>query len=85
MKNINHELIESESLKALYIKIGSNVKKYREEKKITQLELAFKLNYKSPGFIANSEIFYRDKYHFNIAQLHKISEILDVPIQNFFL
>lgn len=85
MKNNINEFTDSESLKALYARIGSNVKKHREEKKITQLELALKLNYKSPGFIANSEIFYRDKYHFNIAQLHKISEILEVPIQNFFL
>ena len=75
---------DSQDLKDLYIKIGKNVKYYRELNNLTQLDLALKLNYKSSSIISNPEIFYKEKYKFSIKQLFEISAILDVPMQNFF-
>lgn len=75
---------DSQDLKILYIKIGEKVKYYREDKNLTQLELALKLGYKSSSIISNSEIFYQGKYKFSIKQLFAISLVLEVPIQKFF-
>ena len=76
--------IDSQDLKNLYIRIGKNVKYYRELNNLTQLDLALKLNYKSSSIISNSEIFYKEKYKFSIKQLFEISVILNVPMQKFF-
>jgi len=67
---------------ALYIKIGKNVKKYREEAKLTQLELSQKMGYKSVSLVSAAEL-YTSKKHFNIEHLNKISQILNVDICKF--
>ena len=73
----------SEEINTLYRKIGLNVKKIREEKKKTQLELALCIGHASAGFIGKAEICLHQK-HFNIEHLHKIAKILDVDIKDFF-
>jgi transcriptional regulator with XRE-family HTH domain len=45
-----------------YIKIGKNVKKYREDKKFTQLELAYAMNYKSVSLISAAELYNTQTY-----------------------
>jgi len=67
----------------IYKKIGLNVKKIREEKGLSQLELAINIGYKSVSVISLGEI-YKNKKHFNIAQLSKISKELNVSILEFF-
>jgi len=67
----------------VYKKIGENVKKIREEKGITQLELAIMIGFRSVGFISQAET-YRNKQHFNIAHLTKIAYVLKVNIKDFF-
>jgi len=67
----------------LYLKIGANVKKYRELKGITQLQLSQALNLKSVGLISQSEL-YLNKQHFNIKHLYQIAYILEVDIRDFF-
>jgi len=59
--------------------IGSNVKKMRNEKEITQMQLALAIGHNSVGHIAKAEL---NKYgkHFNLEQLYKIAKALDVSI-----
>lgn len=68
-----------ENLKEYYRKIGRNVKRARKLKNISQLELAQLLNYKSVATISNAEVFY-DNHHFSLAQLYKISLVLDIEM-----
>ncbi|NCO00265.1 MAG: helix-turn-helix transcriptional regulator [Epsilonproteobacteria bacterium] len=59
--------------------IGSNVKRIRKEKKITQMQLALAIGHNSVGHIAKAELCKYDK-HFNLEQLYKISRVLDVSL-----
>lgn len=72
-----------EELENFYKIIGSNVKKIRQEKNITQMQLANAIGHNSVGHIAKAEL---NKYgkHFSTENLYKISKILDVPISVFF-
>ncbi len=67
----------------LHKNIGKNVKRIRQEKKISQLKLAYTLGYKSVSPISSAEIYY-NKIHFHIEQLAKISLVLEVDICEFF-
>jgi transcriptional regulator with XRE-family HTH domain len=67
----------------LYQLIGFNVAKIRQEKGYSQLALSLEIGNKSPSLFSSAEL-YKDKRHFNIAQLHKIAKILDVEICDFF-
>jgi len=73
----------SQEIDDLYKKIGANVKKYRELRGITQLQLSQALNLKSVGLISQSEL-YINKQHFNIKHLYQIAYILDTDISEFF-
>lgn len=75
--------ITNDEIVNLHKQIGINVKKYRKEKGITQLDLALALGYKSVSSIAKAESFIERK-HFNIEQLYKISKALGVEISKFF-
>lgn len=72
-------------LDELYTIIGKNVKYYREKKNLTQEDLSKELGYKSISTISCSEIYYKKKVKFNIKQLYKISNMLDIPIELFFI
>lgn len=67
----------------LHIRIGMNVKKYRELRGITQLQLSLAMNLKSPGLISQSEL-YLGKQHFNIKHLYQLAYILECNISDFF-
>ncbi len=72
-----------EELENFYKIIGNNVKKVRQNKSVTQMQLANAIGHNSVGHIAKAEL---NKYgkHFSIENLYKISKILDVPISVFF-
>jgi len=63
--------------------IGTNVKRVRRDKGITQLKLSEALGYKSVSPISGAEIYY-NKIHFNVEQLSKIAYVLDVDVCEFF-
>ena len=67
----------------LYKRIGKNVATLRKEAKLSQLALSLKMGYKSVSVVSGAEVYYNGK-HFNIDQLLKISQILEVPITKFF-
>ena len=79
MKNKLYGLTEDE----LYKLIGSNVARIRIEKGFSQLAISLEIGNKSPSLFSSAEL-YKDKRHFNIAQLHKIAKVLDVDISDFF-
>lgn len=67
----------------LYKIIGKNVAKYRKDKGLSQLDLSLKMGYKSVSVVSGAEIYYNGK-HFNLEQLLKISQILNVELCDFF-
>ena len=72
-----------EDIQKLYIKIGQNVKRIREAKGKSQLDLALSIGHSSAGFIGKAEICLHKK-HFNIEHLYKIATVLEVDIRDFF-
>lgn len=75
--------IPDEEAVTLYKTIGKNVKKFRTEKGLTQLELSLAMGYKSVSLVSAAELYTNNK-HFNIEHLQKISKILNVSIAAFF-
>jgi transcriptional regulator with XRE-family HTH domain len=80
--NLNVEFPEDFD-EALYKRIGKNVAKIREERGVTQMQLSQALGMKSQGLVSQAELYY-SKRKFNLSQLAKISEILEVEITEFF-
>ncbi len=77
--NLEIEHFSEEELVAFYKKVGTNVKKYRLEKKVTQMQLALAINHNSVGHIAKAELYKYGK-HFSLEQLHKIAKVLEVEV-----
>jgi len=67
----------------LYVKIGKNVKYYRESKGLTQLQLSQAIGHKSVTIVSRAEICYKGQ-HFNIEHLAKIAHVLEVDLCVFF-
>ncbi len=63
--------------------ISNNIKRIRQEKKISQLEVALSIGQKSSGFYANAENNAHDK-HFNLVHLYKIAKLFEVDVVEFF-
>ena len=73
--------IDKSKLDDFYKNIGINVKKYRMERHVSQLELAISIGHKSTSFLSNCEN-YKNKEHFNLEHLYLIADVLDVDICN---
>lgn len=76
------ENLPDDYMQDLHIKIGKNVKKIREEKGLTQLQLSQAIGHKSVTVISRAEIYYK-KQHFNIEHLVKIAFVLNVDMCEF--
>jgi len=67
--------------KYIYVIIGKNLKRIRQKKGLTQVQLAELINY-SEGTIANIE---NNSFQtFSIEFLYIVSKKLEVPITEFF-
>ena len=64
-------------------KVALNVKRFRQEKNVTQEELAFELGFKNSSFVSNAENKKLTRYHYSIEHLYKIATILEVDIAEF--
>jgi len=64
----------------LHKTIGLNVKREREKKELSQLQLSQMIGHKSVTIISRAEIFYKGQ-HFNIEHLVKIAFVLDIDIE----
>lgn len=67
------------TIEELYTYIGKNVAKYRKEKKMSQLDLSLAMGYKSVSVVSSGEVCYKGK-HFNLEQILKISQILNIDM-----
>lgn len=74
---------EDEILK-FYENISKRVRELRESRKISQLDMALSIDIKSAAFYSNCE---NNKYgkHFNLEHLYKISKILNISLNEFFI
>ena len=75
------EDIEDSKIDDFYKLIGSNVKKIRNKKGLTQLQLSQALGHKSVGLISQGELYLK-KQHFNLEHLYKIAYILECDIKD---
>lgn len=80
---MNIDNMDESTIEEFYKIIGKNVKRIREEKKFTQLELAHKMGHKSVGLVSQSELYLK-KQHFNLKHLYMIAIILQCEINEFF-
>ena len=71
--------VSNDIMKNIYKQIGLNVKKIREEKGLSQLELSLAIGHKSVGTVSMAEICINNK-HFNIEHLYKIANVLEVDV-----
>ena len=74
---MEHCNFSEKELAAFYIKVGHNVKKFREERGYTQMELALAIGHNSVGHIAKAELYKYNK-HFSLEQIYKIAKVLEV-------
>ena len=77
MKNADE--LPSEVIDNFYIQIGMNVKKHRELKGYTQLQLSQALGHKSVGLVSQAELYLK-KQHFNLEHLYKIAYIFECDV-----
>lgn len=68
-----------EVIENFYKHIGSNVKKHRKLKGLTQLQLSQALGHKSVGLVSQAELYLK-KQHFNLEHLYKIAYILECTL-----
>jgi len=64
-------------------KIAKNVKRIRQEKSLTQLDLALELGFKNSSFISHAENPKLTKHHYSLEHLYKISKVLDTNLNKF--
>ena len=67
-----------------YALVSKNVKKYRLEKGMSQMDLGLEIGIKSVAFFSNAECNRYDK-HFNLEHLYKMAKALDIHISDFFI
>lgn len=63
--------------------VSANVKKYRELRNYTQMQLALEIGMSGGAYLGRAELR-KSNHHFNIRHLAKISKVLDIPITLFF-
>lgn len=77
------DIVTDEEVEIFFKTVSANVKRIREEKGLSQLEVALSIGQKSSGFYANTENYKHGK-HFNLIHLLKLSKLFDVSIEEFF-
>ena len=63
--------------------VSANVKKYREKKGFSQMQLALEIGMSGGAYLGRAELR-KNNHHFNIRHIAKIAKTLDVPIEDFF-
>jgi transcriptional regulator with XRE-family HTH domain len=75
--------IGEDEIALFYSKTSANVKKYRLEKGLSQMDLGLAIGIKSVAFFSNCESNRYSK-HFNIEHIYRISKVLDKDVCVFF-
>ena len=63
--------------------VSVNVKKFREEKGFTQMQLALEIGMSGGAYLGRAELR-KKNHHFNIRHVAKIAKVLDISIEDFF-
>ena len=74
--------IDKEKMQEIYKQIGTNVKKVRTKKNVSQLALSLAIGHKAVGTVSMAELTLNNK-HFNLEHLFKIAEVLEVDVCEF--
>ncbi|MCK9473006.1 helix-turn-helix transcriptional regulator [Sulfurimonas sp.] len=82
MSDIDFSNVSKEDVYEFYKDISLKVRYYRENKNMTQLELALEIGINSVAFYSNCENSKNGK-HFNLEHLYKIAKALDMNIKDF--
>lgn len=69
-----------QEIKDLHSKVSNNVRKYRNKKGMSQMELSLSIGFKNSAYIGACENNSNNK-HFNIEQLYKISKALEISME----
>ncbi len=77
------DIISNEESEEFFKTISYNVKRIRNEKGLSQLEVALSIGQKSSGFYANTENYSHGK-HFNLLHLLKLSKLFNIQVEEFF-
>lgn len=72
-------VFSEDEISLMYTAIGKNVKKYRELKGMSQLQLSNAMGYSSVSLVSAAELC-NDGKHFNLEHLYKIAKILNVEM-----
>ena len=70
---------DEEEISNFYKIVSKNVKKYRNEKNLSQLELALTIGQKGNAFYNYAENNTNNK-HFNLEHLYKIAKALEIDV-----
>jgi len=73
------EVFTENEITSMYKSIGENVKKYRELKGMSQLQLSNAMGYRSVSLVSAAELC-NDGKHFNLEHLYKIAKILEIEM-----
>ncbi len=63
--------------------VSANVKKYREEKSFTQMQLALDIGMSGGAYLGRAELR-KQNHHFNIRHVAKIAKVLEIEIEDLF-
>ncbi len=77
------EIATDDEINEFFNNISDNVKRIRQDKNLSQLEVALSIGQKSSGFYANAENYSHGK-HFNLVHLFKIAKLFQCDIKDFF-
>ncbi len=82
MSDIDFSNASKDEIEEYYKSISQKVRYFRENKNMTQLDLALDIGIKSVAFYSNCE---NNRYgkHFNLEHLYKIAKALDMNIKDF--
>ncbi len=75
--------IPEKEIEAFHALIAKNVKRLRLEKNRTILDLSYDLGFRSGSFLSSAEAC-KNKKHFSLEHLYKLSKAFDVPVTEFF-
>ncbi len=74
--------INEKEIALFYTLVSENVKRFRLEKGISQMDLGLEIGIKSVAFFSNAECNRYGK-HFNLEHIYKIANALDIDICHF--
>lgn len=77
------EPLSDKAIAEFHRAVANRVAILRKERGLSQLDLSLAIGYKSVSLVAGAEAGYKN-IHFNLEQLYRIANALEVDIAEFF-